>query len=157
MGERVNAMIEEEYRAKVWNCTKADLEDSTIDPAKQPGSLEVTGANQGFNVGASICDGLVLTPCLFGAYLKYADPMLEEDKEIEGGPDEITGSSWRDIPMTECSYEVTDVEIPVSSTLDGEGVIELRKDIDDGQRRSNGRERTIEDLFAALNLLRMRL
>jgi len=87
--ERVNNMIEEEYKAKVWNCTDEELKLSPNNPAIKPSSPEVVQANSGFDFGASICSGLVLSPALLGAYLKYADPLFvekelkEEDKSIQ--------------------------------------------------------------------------
>jgi hypothetical protein len=81
---RVNNMIEEEYKAKVWNCTDEELKLSLNNPAIKPSSPEVVQANSGFDFGASICAGLVLSPALLGAYLKYADPLfVEEDKSIQ--------------------------------------------------------------------------
>ena len=81
--ERVNDMILEEYNAGVWNYTVDELEGSDKDPASLPNSPESVGAGKGFDFGASICDGLVLSPSLFGAYLKYADPLFVEDTEPE--------------------------------------------------------------------------
>ena len=74
--ERVNDMIEEEYKAKVWNCTDEELKLSPNNPAIKPSSPEVVQANSGFDFGASICSGVVLSPALLGAYLKYADPLF---------------------------------------------------------------------------------
>lgn len=80
--KRVNAMIEEEYRAGVWNYTMEELQTSNdvTDPATQPGSPEIVQANSGFDFGATICAGLVLSPALLGAYLRYADPLYVEDE-----------------------------------------------------------------------------
>ncbi len=80
--ERVGAMIEEEYKAGVWNYTHEELEvDSAINPAAQSSSPEVANANKGFDFAASICDGLVLSPNLLSAYFKYADPLYKEDEQ----------------------------------------------------------------------------
>jgi len=80
--ERVGAMIEEEYKAGVWNYTQEELElDSSINPAAQSSSPEVVNANKGFDFAASICDGLVLSPNLLSAYFKYADPLYKEDEQ----------------------------------------------------------------------------
>lgn len=80
--KRVGAMIEEEYKAGVWNYTQEELElDSTINPAAQSSSPEVANANKGFDFAASICDGLVLSPNLLSAYFKYADPLYKEDEQ----------------------------------------------------------------------------
>lgn len=66
--ERVNAMIEDEFHSRVWNYTIEELESSMsdINPAYQPGSPEVVNANTGFDFAASTCDGLVLSPALWG-------------------------------------------------------------------------------------------
>ena len=85
--ERVNDMIVDEYRAKVWNYTIEEIVvelslngDKIIDPAAQPGSPEVCQADTGFDFGASVCEGLVLSPALFGAYMRYSDPLyVDED------------------------------------------------------------------------------
>lgn len=81
--DRVHQMIYDEYDAKVWNYTKTEPIPRELDPALAVTSPEVAGANQGFDFGASICDGLVLSPALFQAYLIYADPLLDEEKEKE--------------------------------------------------------------------------
>ena len=44
----------------------------------------MAGARKGFDFAASLCDGLVLSPALLGAYLKYSDPFyLEEVPPVE--------------------------------------------------------------------------
>merc|ERR1712127_947191 len=81
--KRVNSVIEDEYEAQVWNYTMEELKatNDVIDPATRPDSPEVVGANTGFDFGASICDGLVLSPALLGAYLRYADPLYAKDED----------------------------------------------------------------------------
>ena len=79
--DRIHSLIYDEYDAKVWNYTKDERIPSELDPALTPTSPEVAGANKGFDFGASICDGLVLSPALFQAYLLYSDPLLDEEKE----------------------------------------------------------------------------
>ena len=80
--ERVGAMIEEEYKAKVWNYTQEELElDAIINPAAQSSSPEVANANIGFDFVASVCDGLVLSPNLLSAYFRYADPLYKEEEQ----------------------------------------------------------------------------
>jgi len=81
--DRVNNMIVEEYVAGVWNSTEAELAASGKDPALLPTSPEIVGAEKGFDFAASICDGLVLSPALFAAYLKYADPLYDGTAELE--------------------------------------------------------------------------
>jgi hypothetical protein len=78
--DRIHEMIYQEYDARVWNYTKEEPIPLGLDPALFPTSPEVLGANQGFDFGASVCDGLVLSPALFEAFFLYADPLLEEEK-----------------------------------------------------------------------------
>jgi len=79
--DRVHQMIYDEYDAQVWNYTKEETIPRDKDPALAPTSPEIAGANQGFDFGASICDGLVLSPAMFQAFLMYADPLLDPEKE----------------------------------------------------------------------------
>ena len=85
--DRIQEMIYTEYDAHVWNYTTKGEENNqnqsiprNVDPAYSPTSPEIVNANQGFDFGASICDGLVLTPALFKAFVLYSDPLLDEDK-----------------------------------------------------------------------------
>lgn len=83
---RMNELILDEYEAKVWNYTKAESPPPTdIDPARYVTSPEVYGANKGIDYVGGLCDGLVLSPRLFGAFLKYSDPLYveAEDKELQ--------------------------------------------------------------------------
>ncbi|KAL7547616.1 hypothetical protein ACHAWF_010901 [Thalassiosira exigua] len=139
--ERVNAMIEEEYNAKVWNYTSEEIETSSDvdDPATQPESPEVVDANKGFDFGASLCDGLVLSPALFGAYLKYADPLYEED-DNESASQKITKLNTR----SETAVMGTGQAIP-SSMENTEDVVKSSADA------------TLEDLLTALSSLRVKL
>lgn len=80
--DRINEFINVEYDAKVWNYTKEEGgPPAELDPACFPDSPEIVGANKGFDFAASICDGLVLSPALFQAYVKYADPLFDEEKD----------------------------------------------------------------------------
>jgi len=82
--ERIDEFIKTEHQAGVWNYTKADGgPPKDLDPAYYPDSPEVVNKDKGFDFGASICDGLVLSPALFKAYLKYADPLWTETDMIE--------------------------------------------------------------------------
>lgn len=85
--DRIQDFIQVEYDARVWNYTQAEGgPPQDLDPAKQPDSPEISGANKGFDFAASLCDGLVLSPALFQAYLTYADPLLNEEKEKMNRP-----------------------------------------------------------------------
>jgi Uncharacterized conserved protein len=85
--QRMEVMIQTEYRAKVWNCTTEGGDDASPplpkeqDPAEFPNSPEKMGVGQGFDSVAAICDGLVLSPALIKAYFKYADPLFKEEEE----------------------------------------------------------------------------
>lgn len=79
--DRVHQMIYQEYDAKVWNYTQQEVIPRDEDPALEPTSPELAGANQGFDFGAIICDGLVLSPALFQAFILYADPLLDPEEE----------------------------------------------------------------------------
>eukprot|EP00594_Rhizosolenia_setigera_P004567 CAMPEP_0178954804 /NCGR_PEP_ID=MMETSP0789-20121207/9216_1 /TAXON_ID=3005 /ORGANISM="Rhizosolenia setigera, Strain CCMP 1694" /LENGTH=583 /DNA_ID=CAMNT_0020636291 /DNA_START=333 /DNA_END=2087 /DNA_ORIENTATION=+ len=80
--ERIEEFIEIEYEAKVWNYTHDGI---TIPPHKDPAKFldapEITGKNKGFDFVKSLFDGMVLSPALFSAFLKYSDPAFVE---VEG-------------------------------------------------------------------------
>jgi len=78
----VNDMVVAEYNAKVWNYTKEEGgPPSDRDPAKFPDSPEVIGANKGIDIGESTSVGLVLSPLLFAAFTKFADPLFDESSD----------------------------------------------------------------------------
>lgn len=80
--ERVRDIVAIEYHAKVWNFTEDEGgPPADIDPATFPQSPEIRDANQGIDIGASVCDGLVLSPILFEAFLKFADPLYKEEED----------------------------------------------------------------------------
>jgi len=82
--ERVEDMVEAEWDAKVWNYTKAEGgPPKSVDPAFASGSPELLEVGKGFDFGAANCEGIVLSPALFGAFLKYADPLYDEQKDME--------------------------------------------------------------------------
>lgn len=89
--ERVGELILEEFVAKVWNCT-GDRDDTKPpmdkDPANFAGSPELAFANQGFDLGKAVADGIVLSPLLFSSFLKYADPLYSEldDETLQNRP-----------------------------------------------------------------------
>lgn len=79
---RMNEMILDEYDAKVWNYTKEEeVPPADVDPARAPSSPEVFGANKGLDYVAGLCDGLVTSPVLFSAILKYGDPLYKEEED----------------------------------------------------------------------------
>ena len=80
---RVNDMIAEEYEAQLWNSTATTKQPilSDRDPALKSNSLEVVGAYKGIDLAAAMCDGLVLSPLLFGAFLKYANPLYDHNED----------------------------------------------------------------------------
>eukprot|EP00551_Chaetoceros_affinis_P010999 CAMPEP_0203684488 /NCGR_PEP_ID=MMETSP0090-20130426/48058_1 /ASSEMBLY_ACC=CAM_ASM_001088 /TAXON_ID=426623 /ORGANISM="Chaetoceros affinis, Strain CCMP159" /LENGTH=543 /DNA_ID=CAMNT_0050553663 /DNA_START=110 /DNA_END=1744 /DNA_ORIENTATION=- len=81
--QRMDEMIETEYRAAVWNCTDDNPPERSIDPANYQNSPEVLGRGNGFDAVASICDGLVLSPSLIKAYFTYSDPLYDEDTNAD--------------------------------------------------------------------------
>lgn len=90
--QRVNDLIAEEYEARIWNTT-ATFEQTIpldLDPAQKPDSLEAVGAYKGIDLGAAVCDGLVLSPLLFGAFLKYADPLYDHNDDKVTADDDDT-------------------------------------------------------------------
>jgi uncharacterized membrane protein YdjX (TVP38/TMEM64 family) len=77
--ERISDLIVVEYAAKVWNYTSSDEPiPAAMDPAQYPNSPERMYVNQGLDFGQDICNGIVLSPLLFTAFLKYADPLYDE-------------------------------------------------------------------------------
>jgi len=75
----VEDLIAVEYSAKVWNYTKQEGgPPANLDPALKPGSPELEEVNEGLKLGQSFCIGLVLSPQLFAAFTKFADPLYDE-------------------------------------------------------------------------------
>ena len=80
---RINNLIDEEFDAKVWNYTKSEGENPIpreLNPAFYPGSPEIVGVYKGLDLPALSCDGLVLSPSMFSAWLRYADPLFDEEE-----------------------------------------------------------------------------
>jgi len=157
--ERVNAMIEDEYRAQVWNYTKEELDASNdiIDPATQPNSPEIVGLNKGFDFGASICDGLVLSPALLGAYLRYADPLYVEDEgKIASGTSELKAietDAIDDKVVSVVSDYRESIEVLPGTSLDVEVSVIPAPKVQ--QKLKN--DATLDDLITALSALRVKL
>ena len=83
---RINDLILQEFDAKVWNYTDSRGKNpvpASLNPAFADGSPEKVGAFKGIDFAASICDGLVLSPILFGVFLKVADPLFNEEEYLE--------------------------------------------------------------------------
>jgi uncharacterized membrane protein YdjX (TVP38/TMEM64 family) len=79
----VNDLIDEEFDAKLWNYTKSEGENPIpreLDPAFKPGSPEIVGAFKGLDIPALSCDGLVLSPSMFSAWLRYSDPLFDQEE-----------------------------------------------------------------------------
>ena len=74
--ERIEQMIQIEYKAAVWNYTNTEDIPNGDDPASFSDSPENTASD--FDIGRAICDGFVLSPALLRAYFKYSDPLCEE-------------------------------------------------------------------------------
>eukprot|EP01082_Thalassiosira_pseudonana_P012229 g11017.t1 g11017 contig46:224560-226462(-) len=141
--KRVNTMIEDEYHAKVWNYTAEELESpssTVINPATQPDSPEVVNANTGFDFGASICDGLVLSPALLGAYLRYADPLYEEEEKND--------------TVIDAERKATVVDATSLSLGDATSTGNDRLTAKTPQQYQSMAAVSVDDLFEALNRLR---
>lgn len=141
--KRVNTMIEDEYHAKVWNYTAEELESpssTVINPATQPDSPEVVNANTGFDFGASICDGLVLSPALLGAYLRYADPLYEEEEKND--------------TVIDAERKSTVVDATSLSLGDATSTGNDRLTAKTPQQYQSMAAVSVDDLFEALNRLR---
>ena len=133
--KRVNEMIEEEYYAKYWNYTEEELAVRTdvVDPATFPNSPEVLGRGKGLDIAQDICTGLCLSPALFGAYLKYADPLFDEggalaereSRKSSDNKDGIILSSEIEIPQQTIDplpgKQSSDIEITKPDTTVDEG------------------------------------
>lgn len=87
--ERIDKIILQEYDARVWNYTDANGDNpipDELNPALAPHSPEVLGAYKGIQYGASICDGIALSPALSQYFFTLADPLFDLvnfDKERE--------------------------------------------------------------------------
>lgn len=99
--ERMDELILQEYDANVWNYTNSEGSNPVpreLNPAFAPNSPEIIGAFKGIDFGASVCDGLVLSPALFKYYLMFADPLFDEDEfnkeRILESTNLINGSSF---------------------------------------------------------------
>lgn len=79
--QRIRDMVEQEYDAKVWNNTQTteNYPPSALDPSRFPTSPETLEKGKGIDLGASVCDGLVLTPILFEYFMKLSDPLHTEE------------------------------------------------------------------------------
>jgi uncharacterized membrane protein YdjX (TVP38/TMEM64 family) len=80
--ERIDTLILQEFDAKVWNSTNSDGNSpipKELNPAFAPNSPEITGSYKGLQFGASICDGIVLSPSMFKYFLQFSDPLFDEE------------------------------------------------------------------------------
>ena len=151
---RVNAMIEDEYRAKVWNYTMEEIESPSndiADPASRPGSPEIAGANTGFDFGASVCEGLVLSPALFGAYLRYADPLYVDEGSSRVVPMEVGATDGGEVVFGRIDETVAPPD--VTTTVDLEKAVQS---VSAGQRKRS-QTAAADDLLTVLSALRARL
>mmetsp|Transcript_3758 Transcript_3758/g.7868 ORF Transcript_3758/g.7868 Transcript_3758/m.7868 type:complete len:573 (+) Transcript_3758:133-1851(+) len=150
--ERINVMIKTEYNAAVWNSTKDNPPPLNEDPARFATSPEIRYAGQGFDGGAAICDGFVLSPALIKAYFKYADPLFDEKEELKQEVNlEEARSAVEDLIASKSA--ITNIEAVVQSIDDnamGENILTLEKPI--GKVSVNVNEK--EELRKLLSSLR---
>ena len=99
--ERISDLILIEHNAQVWNYTTntelsarrgIPLLPVELDPAKFVNSPERQLINQGLDFGQDFCNGLVLSPLLFTAFFKYADPFYdpENDKSLTNNDTQVS-------------------------------------------------------------------
>jgi uncharacterized membrane protein YdjX (TVP38/TMEM64 family) len=81
--ESIVDLMDSEFEASVWNATKAEPPDPALDPAQQPDSPEISGADGGIDYGVGFCESLVLSPQLFSSFFKYADPLYDPSNDEE--------------------------------------------------------------------------
>jgi uncharacterized membrane protein YdjX (TVP38/TMEM64 family) len=101
--ERINTLVLQEYDAKVWNYTvpatnvmtgttttttttdnSPTILPDSLNPAKNDvSSPEIIDRYKGIDLGASTCDGLVLSPILFGYFLQFSDPLFDETQFLK--------------------------------------------------------------------------
>jgi len=103
---RINDMISVEYEASVWNYTEGEgAPPQDMDAVYFSDRPEALGKGKGFDFGASICDGLVLSSSLFTAFLVYADPLYSGEEEREGQMTKRTEVLTSTEPVTTSSEE----------------------------------------------------
>lgn len=136
--QRMEEMIQIEYDAAVWNCTKDDPPPLYEDPAFYPTSPEIMGKDKGFDAVGAICESLVLSPLLFTSYFKYADPLFN-------------GEDARSVAI-EAKGDILNNQnrIVSSEALDKYTVIETDPTISSFESSSD----ESDDLMRALSLLR---
>ena len=89
--ETLTHLIEQEYKAQLWNITSEELLKH-LDPAFiDTSSPEIKHAYQ-FDFGQSIMEGLVFSPKLIQAIIKYCDPSYEEEEKVQTNDDQIKDS-----------------------------------------------------------------
>lgn len=105
--QRISEIVLEEFEAKVWNYTSAEegKAPAELDPANFAGSPELEFVNRGIDLGQAVCDGIVLSPVLFTAFLKYADPLYKEegDETLRSRPKRrlVVGGAKTDVTRRE--------------------------------------------------------
>jgi len=108
---RVENMIQVEYTAAAWNYTLEEPPPVDMNPAKFPDSPERMMVGTGFDIGTSICEGLVLSPCLLQSFLKYADPLyvpntIEIIAVKESGPETTIPELDQNVVLSETSQKL---------------------------------------------------
>jgi uncharacterized membrane protein YdjX (TVP38/TMEM64 family) len=138
--ERMRHLVASELEAAVWSYTQTPP-PANVNPATFSTSPEVKEANQGLDVVASICDGLVLAPILLEIFWAQADPVKWNKQQITGNSATSSSSSSDDVKMERPQ------QVVVSDA------VLLADDESDESSRTSGNEATLL-LTAQLNDMR---
>jgi uncharacterized membrane protein YdjX (TVP38/TMEM64 family) len=107
--ERIDGLVLQEYDARVWNYTDSEGDNPIPreeNPAFASNSPEILGSYKGIDYGASVCDGLVLSPALFKYSLTFADPLFDEE---EFNKKRKSDSSSTDSPLRSSINSIMDM------------------------------------------------
>jgi uncharacterized membrane protein YdjX (TVP38/TMEM64 family) len=107
--ETLDELIEQEFRAQLWNITAEEL-PRHLDPVVQDISSIENVRGSSFDFGQSIMEGLVFSPKLVSAIMKYCDPDYEDDAVMSAGSVAVAASSSStiNIPLTTPNFNTAD-------------------------------------------------
>eukprot|EP00804_Cyclotella_cryptica_P009082 CCRYP_003168-RB/>CCRYP_003168-RB protein AED:0.15 eAED:0.15 QI:21/0.71/0.37/1/0.85/0.75/8/0/938 len=113
--------------------------------------LEVSGRGKGFDFASSICDGLVLSPALLGAYLKYADPLFDESKVLVGEKN-VQSTEESDV----VAGAIASLSTKAVSTNDTDGIespaefAAVEKSLEAKRHQKKNKQVSVDDLLTVL-------